>query len=101
MSPRKPCAWCNGTGTYKLGNHEPRTRPCDHPGPVTIRALPGAEFRTTKYEMANSERRLMKIHAYKPPAGGLYAAFRKAVEATGDKLTVRMSDQLRPKRRAA
>jgi hypothetical protein len=46
---------------------------CRHPGPVVIRALPGAEFRTTKFVVAKPKdgapvKRGKPATAWRPPA---------------------------------
>ena len=52
----------------------PDTVPCRHPGPVVIRTLPGAEFRTTKFVVAKRKkgepvkRRKPATPTYRPPA---------------------------------
>lgn len=70
------CAWCDGSG-FRLTRAKPGTTThpeglvsCSHPGPVEIRALPGAEWRVTKYESAGDSR-LSGRHAgptWKAPA---------------------------------
>jgi hypothetical protein len=82
------CPWCQGapdgyrfqatqSGSYDGPDTDYRT--CSHPAPVVIRALPGAEFRVTKYQFTdNSDRRLTKLHPTWTAPRDVGAAFRKA-----------------------
>lgn len=87
------CAWCGnrrdgfqfkatggrcGCGGFGYCEHyRQQFRPCTHPGPVVIKALPGAEFRTTTFN-ATGDALGCKLHPTFTPPRDIGAAFVKA-----------------------